>query len=411
MTPLVIKNESQARDVMSSLGVDSEGIKILSSKGIYAAFKIEGISSWEANIIKQHLLSLGTDAAINRDALVKRIKTDILIFGNARQLRQLCDKLRNQPFKLKEISRELSSCLDGFFRKEYVFRARDKVLRITEPVICGIVNVTPDSFSGDGLLKQAQNTKCPSDMLGTGKMQKLVLKKVAEMAREGAKIIDVGGESSRPFSKPVKETEEIKRVIPVLRLIRKEFKKLIISVDTYKYAVAKAAVDEGVDVINDITALRKALKMVSLVKRYRLGCILMHMSGRPATMQINPKYKDVTADIISFLKERLEFVTGAGIGKDRILLDPGIGFGKRLEDNLRIINELYKFKILGLPIFLGASRKSFIGKVLDVEVGERAVGTLAAHIISVVRGANVLRVHDVAQTKQALKIACQIMGN
>lgn len=403
ITPLYIKNEEEAREIMSSVGVSPEGIKILSPKSVYASFKIDGIKSWEANIIKQQLLSLGSDAAIARKVLVKNIKTSIFIFGNLSQLKKLSEKLRLQPFTLKEVSQSIAVYLDNLGKRELVFRARRKVLKIRKPIICGIINVTEDSFSGDGLLSKAQGSKL--------KVQSLALKKVEEMVKAGAKIIDVGGESTRPFSSPVKVGDEIKRVIPVLKALRKEFKKVFLSVDTYKYLVAKAAIEEGVDIINDITALRSSPQIASLIRRYKLGCILMHMKGTPQTMQVNPRYKDVTAEIIDFFKERLKFCNSRGINKSQILLDPGIGFGKRLEDNARIINELYKFRILGQPIFLGLSRKSFIGKILKVGLDQRLAGTIAASMISLARGANILRVHDVREITQAIKVASKIINN
>ena len=402
ITPISIRNEKYAKDLLTSLGVSPEGVRILTPKSLYSVFKIEGIKSWEANVIKQHLLALGSDAAIERAALVKNIKTDILIFGSLSQLRKLIQKLSNQPFNLKEIAERLSFYLDGLLKKEFTFYARDKVLKIKRPVICGIINATDDSFSGDGLYQKTSSIKQVKD---------LALEKTAKMLKDGAKIIDIGGESSRPFSKRISEREEIKRVIPLLKVLRKKFKKTAISVDTYKYNVAKAATDEGADIINDITALRASTKMASLIKKYKLGCVLMHMKGKPSNMQVNPKYKDVMLEELNFFKERLGYCEKKGIDSSRILIDPGIGFGKRVQDNLRIINELYKLKVFGLPIFLGLSRKSFIGKILNVGQKERLVGTVTAGTISIMRGADILRVHDVARSFQALKITSKITEN
>ena len=424
VTPLKVNNEREARELMSSLGVSPEGIRILSPKSIYTAFKIEGIKSWEANIIKQHLLSLGSDAALARRALVKNIKTSVFIFGSLSQLRKLSSKLQTQPFSLKEVSRNIISHLDNLGKKEFVFRAKNKVLKISEPIVCGIINVTKDSFFGDGLLNKAsayakassfakasedRSADRQSSYLDT--LCSLALKKVEKMVKEGAKIIDIGGESSRPFSRQIKEAEEIKRVIPVLKAIRKEFKELLISVDTYKYAVAKLAASEGADIINDITALRNNPQIAALVKKYKLGCILMHMKGKPSTMQINPRYRDVIEEVVDFFKERLIFCDQKGIDSEQILIDPGIGFGKCPKDNIRIINELYKFKVFGQPVFLGLSRKSFIGKILKVKANGRLAGTIAASMISLAKGVNILRVHDVGETVQAIKIASKITNN
>jgi dihydropteroate synthase len=401
ITPLKIESQEEAKKIMKNLGVTPDGIKILSPKSISAAFKIGEISSWEANIIKQHLLSLGSDCAINRNALVKKIKTSVLIFGNLVQLKKLCKKLEKQPFGLKDISYKLSIYLDNLFKKEFIFRAKDKILKIKKPIICGIINLTSDSFSGDGLFKEAKNKK---DIIS------LAIKKAEEMIKNGAKIIDLGGESTRPFSKPVNEKEEIKRVIPVLRAIRKKFKNVFISIDTYKYKVAKEAIESGADIINDITALRSDSRIASLIKKYKLGCILMHMKGKPQTMQMNPQYrKGVMEEIIDFFKERLNFCKKMGIKEEQISIDPGIGFGKRVEDNLKIINELYKLKIFGLPIFLGVSRKSFIGKVLNIEVEERLIGTIASICCAYLRGASILRVHDVKEASEAINMLYQII--
>ncbi|MCF7907913.1 MAG: dihydropteroate synthase [Candidatus Omnitrophica bacterium] len=396
ITPVVIKNEQKARELMSSLGVSRQGVRILSPKSVYSVFKIEGIKSWEANILKQHLLSQGSDAAIERDALVKDIRTGALIFGSFSQLKNLCKKLKNQPFNLKEISQTLSFYLDNIHKETYIFRANNKQLKINKPLVCGIINMTPDSFFQDGLLN---------------KDQKYILERVEKMLKAGAKMIDIGGESTRPFSKPITEKEELARVIPTLKAIRKRFRKVLISLDSYKYLVVKAAAAEGVDLINDITALNGDLRKSSVIKNYKLGCVLMHMKGKPRDMQKNPHYKDVISEELDFFKERLQFCQRIGIDKERIMIDPGIGFGKDLNDNLKLINQLYKFKVFGLPLFLGLSRKSFIGKILKSEPGERLVGTLSATILSVGQGANILRTHDVAETVQALKVASKITNN
>ncbi|MEM7817092.1 MAG: dihydropteroate synthase, partial [Candidatus Aenigmatarchaeota archaeon] len=340
-----------------------------------------------------------SDAAINRDALIKNINTDVVIFGSLAQLLSLCEKLKKQPFNLKEVSQKLYLCLENLFKEKFVFKAKDKFLNIKEPIICGIVNLTFDSFSGDGLLAKASGSK----------LKQLVLEKIEKMIKDGAKIIDIGAESTRPFSKPIKENDEIKRLIPILKVVRKEFKKIAISIDTYKFNVAKTAIEEGVDIVNDITALRKSPQLAKLIKKHKLGCVLMHMKGMPSTMQIAPSYKNVVEEIIDFFKERLEFCKKEGINYEQILIDPGIGFGKQLEHNLRIVNELYKFKIFGLPIFLGLSRKSFIGKILNLEVNERLIGTIASTIVAILKGANILRVHDVKETKQAIKMAYEIL--
>jgi dihydropteroate synthase len=345
---------------------------------------------------------LGTDSAIERNSLIKNIKTSTLIFGSVSQLNKLCAKLKGQPFSLNEVAIELSLSLANLFKNEFVFKARNKTLKIKKPLICGIINLTADSFSGDGLL---------INPLANDKYKKLLLQKTEEMLKAGADMIDVGAESSRPYSRPVSESEEIKRLRPAIAAIRKEFKNLLLSVDTYRFNVAKVAAQEGIDIINDITALRKSPNIVDLIKKHKLGVILMHMKGSPSTMQINPRYKNIAEDILDFFKKRIALLDEQKIEQARVLLDPGIGFGKSVEDNLKILKELYKFKILGFPIFLGLSRKYFIGKILDRTVDKRLYGTIAGNVVAYMNGANILRVHDVRENKEALNIAFNIIKN
>ncbi|MDD3296370.1 MAG: dihydropteroate synthase [Candidatus Omnitrophica bacterium] len=403
ITPAEIKSEDSARSLMVSLGVSRQGINILSSKSVYSAFKIENIRSWAANIIKQHMLSLGADAAIERAALVKDINTNALIFGSKNQLKGLCRKLSGQPFGLEEVSRELSQCLRNLDKKEFTVQARDKVLKIKKPVICGIINITDDSFSGDGLLGFTGKNQA--------KVNDLALRQCARMLKQGARIIDIGAESARPGSSSVSDKEEISRLVPVLKNLRKEFKKAILSIDTYKYKVAEYAVGQGIDIINDITALRSAPKIADLIRRYKLGCVLMHMKGKPKNMQVRPGYKNVIEEQLDFFKDRIKFCRSKEIGLQQMLIDPGIGFGKRLKDNTRIVRELKKFKIFGLPVFIGLSRKTFIGELIGTGVDERFTGTVAANLIAVINGANILRVHDVKAAGEAVKVINGVMGN
>jgi len=258
----------------------------------------------------------------------------------------------------------------------------------------GVLNLTPDSFSGDGIYKD-KNYK---------KYIPLILKKVEEMIKEGVDIIDIGGESTRPGASYVKVSEEIKRVIPALIEIRKRFKKIPISVDTYKPQVAKLSIENGADIINDVTGLRNK-EMLKILSKSKVGIICMHMKGRPKTMQKNPFYKDLIPQIIEFLSRSLERAENFGIERERIVIDPGIGFGKSFEDNFRIIKYLEEFKILKRPILIGASKKSFIGYILNQPPQERLYGTLSVLSICVMNGANILRVHDVKEAKDCVKVA------
>ena len=397
ITPLGLNSELAAQELFRTLGVSKEGIAILSPKSVYAAFRADGLSAWEANIIKQDLLSLGSDAALNREVLIKEMKTSIAIFGSIAQLERICIKLKDQPFGLKKFSTQLSTALKNCFNENPVFYARGKRLELGAPVICGIINVTGDSFSGDGILKKSSTQTVNA-----------ALAKAGSMIKNGAVMLDIGAESSRPGAKPLKAKDELARLTPVIKGLRKEFKNVLISVDTYKYETARDAADCGADIINDITALRYAPKIAGVIKRYKLGCILMHMQGTPSTMQVKPAYKCVITELHDFFVERLEFCEKNGIDKSSLMIDPGIGFGKTSGHNLEILKNIFQFKVFGCPIFLGLSRKSFVGKTLKLNINDRLAGALGAGVYAMLAGAKVFRTHDVKETREALTMAQRI---
>ncbi len=257
----------------------------------------------------------------------------------------------------------------------------------------GILNVTPDSFSDGGAYRG------PEAAAARG----------AEMVAEGADIIDVGGESTRPGARPVPEAEELARVIPAVRALRERTDALI-SVDTMKASVARAALAAGADVVNDVSALRFDPDMAGVVAASGAPIVLMHMRGTPETMQSFPAYRDLFGEISSFLAERVEAARKAGIAADKIILDPGIGFGKTVEDNLALIDGLEFLEALDRPVLAGVSRKGFIGRTLGLEPGDRLEGSLAAGVICVARGAHILRVHDVRPTRRAADMADAILA-
>ncbi|MCD6335219.1 MAG: dihydropteroate synthase [Candidatus Latescibacteria bacterium] len=246
--------------------------------------------------------------------------------------------------------------------------------------VMGILNVTPDSFSDGGRFLRLDDA----------------LRRAEEMVAEGADLIDIGGESSRPGSDPVALDEELDRVIPVVETLAGRV-SVPLSVDTYKAEVARRALDAGAALVNDISAMRFDPAMKELIAERGVPVILMHMRGTPRDMQISPFYEDVIGEIGAFLRERIAEAVSAGIAQSSIVVDPGIGFGKRVADNLEIVRRLDAFHALGCPILLGPSRKSFIGKVLDVPSEERLEGTAAVVALSVLRGAHLIRVHDVRQ--------------
>jgi dihydropteroate synthase len=257
------------------------------------------------------------------------------------------------------------------------------------PLIMGVVNVTPDSFSDGGRFLDADSA----------------VEHGLRLTEEGAHILDIGGESTRPGADPVGEDEELQRVVPVIeRLARSGQARL--SIDTTKAGVARAALEAGASLVNDVSALRFDPGMAALVAETGVGCCLMHMLGEPRTMQEDPRYDDVVSNVKAFLEERLAFAVAAGIDEARVWLDPGIGFGKTVEHNLELLRRLDEIVAIGRPVVVGTSRKSFLGKLAGGRSeGERLPGTIATNVLALERWASVFRVHDVAQNADALAVA------
>lgn len=393
MRILEVSGPKRLSAVMKEINVDPYGIKIMVPKGLTHLLRINSLSNISANILKQEMLSFGADAAIARGALTgKTKKTDCLLIGNLAQFQRLNEKLKKQPFGLDRLSGDIDCALKNYHRDNFIFKtAKFKLYLSRRPHIMGILNITPDSFSADGLY---------------GKSIEEITDAAQRMVAEGADIIDVGGESSRPGADKVSLEEEIKRTIPVIKRLSKEL-RIPISIDTYKPRLAQQALDNGASIVNDISGLRDA-EMLKTVSNYKAGVVVMHMRGRPKTMQNNPKYKSLLDDIINYLNNAINKAIAYGIDKDRIILDPGIGFGKTVEHNLEILNRLKEFKVLGMPILVGPSRKSFIGRIANVKIEERLYGTISACVTAVNNGAHIVRVHDIKEVKQALIIAQSI---
>jgi dihydropteroate synthase len=255
--------------------------------------------------------------------------------------------------------------------------------------IMGVLNVTPDSFSDGGLFFS----------------EKKAIEHVLRLVEEGADIIDIGGESTRPGSEPVSVEEEIRRTIPVINAISREI-EVPISIDTYKAEVARRALDAGASIVNDISGLRFDPDMPKVVSEYKVPVIIMHIKGRPKDMQQNPVYEALIPEIMDYLRISIRLANKFGIPDDKIIIDPGIGFGKTFDHNLEIIKNLKEFTLLGKPVAVGVSRKAFIGKILgDVPPSERLEGTAAAVAISIFNGANIIRVHDVKEMAKVAKVA------
>ena len=256
----------------------------------------------------------------------------------------------------------------------------------------GILNVTPDSFS-DG---------------GNFASHAAAIAQAEQLIRDGADILDVGGESTRPFAEPVSAEEELRRVVPVIEAVRQKH-SLAISIDTTKALVAQEALKAGANIINDISALRKDPAMLTLVQKTSVPVIIMHMQGTPADMQVNPTYQDVMAEILAFFQERVAWLIANGVAADRLIIDPGIGFGKTLHHNLSILKHLEDLATLGLPVLLGHSRKRFLGEIAGIAQEEaRDLATAVASALCAEKNLAIIRVHNVAATRQALQIAAAI---
>jgi len=378
-----------ARSEMARIGVHEAGIRIMEKRAIFYSIKLENVKSQAANIIKQEMLSSGGEAAVSWDVMnLSGRNSDVLLLGTEKQLEELTFKLSRQPFGLPLLGQEIKRALSNYQKRDFKLVFKGHTLQLGKrALIMGVLNVTPDSFYDGGRYDNFNKA----------------VEHGFQMVEQGADIIDIGGESSRPGAKPVEEKEELERVIPVIKKLASRV-KVPISIDTYKSRVAKKAIDAGATMVNDISALRMDEAMANIVRSSKVPVCLMHMQGTSRNMQKNPKYKDVVSEIFTFFRERIDFCEQAGIEVEKTIVDPGIGFGKTVLHNLEILRNLDQFKSLGRPIMIGVSRKSFIGKVLQVEPEERLEGSLASAMWCMIKGASILRVHDVKETKKAVKM-------
>jgi dihydropteroate synthase len=372
---------------LSRVGVDPASIPIFRNKGEFVSLLLYNVPAISANVIKQEMLAAGGDAAVHKHSITLKVQhTNVLTMGTLAQHKKLIEKLSLMHYwNLDEIARDIKNCL--FETKVRTIELPSgRKLEFEKPLIMGIVNVTPDSFYAASRVEKDK-----------------LIDFAARMVKEGVDIIDIGGESTRPGSDRISEEEELNRVVPAVEIVRKNF-DVVISVDTYKAKVAEEALKNGAEMVNDVSALRFDPAMMDVLKTYKPAVVLMHMKGEPKTMQENPYYEDVVKEILYFFKERIEKLQQIGL-EDKVIIDPGIGFGKRLVDNLEIIRRISEFNSLKKPLLVGASRKSFIGQVLgNLPPEERLYGTLAVTAYCVLNGVDIVRVHDVKENLHVIKL-------
>ncbi|HRZ78471.1 MAG TPA: dihydropteroate synthase [bacterium] len=373
--------------LMNKLKVSHTGTSIMKDRFSLKSFMITDISTPAANVIKQHVLALGGEAAVPAHSVnCSEPKSDLVFSIREDRLPQLLEKFRCQCWKLPEaaeIIQNIVSCTAPWFN------FNSEKIKTDRPLVMGILNVTPDSFSDGGKFHDPEKA----------------LERALEMVHDGADIIDIGGESTRPGSMPVEAQEEIKRTVPVIKMMRENGIMVPVSIDTSKSEVAKAALDAGADIINDISGFTFDDKMSYLAGESGVPVILMHILGRPSTMQKNPEYKDIFPEMLDHLKRSVETAFAAGVKKENIILDPGIGFGKTLEHNIAIVKHLEVFHSFAMPVLAGVSRKSFIGSITGrKEPVERVAGSTALHLSLLQKGAAIIRAHDIKEAADTVRI-------
>ncbi|MGQ9701335.1 MAG: dihydropteroate synthase [bacterium] len=386
--------KEQIKKELEDIGVAPEAHSLFLKKSDYHIVKLDELSIAQANILKQIALICGADLAIPKDAyfISKRKKFSVLLFANSREIEKIINRLNEQPWMGKIIT-ALSEILKP--ASHPILKIGDDQIEFDRTYIMGIINLSPDSFYSGSRYTTVSTIK----------------KIVEEMIQEGADFIDIGAESTRPGAKMLSVEEEIARLKSVLPSITKNT-KIPISVDTYKAEVAKYALDHGVKIINDIFGLgfgNQNKKLARTIAQYKAGVVIMHIRGTPATMQINPHYDNLMAEIHKYLKKRLDFALNNGIDFKRIIIDPGLGFGKTVKDNYEIIERLAELKVFQRPILVGHSRKSFIGAPFNLPPEERLEGTLGVQALLVKNGASIIRVHDVAEAKKVAQLVDNIV--
>ena len=383
---------------LKKMGVHPTGIALMAPKAVVEPLRLVGVRAPGANIIKQEMLAMGADAANAKGTINCSIeRTDVILLGSRTQYRHLAHKLRaNQGwFGLDEVIRDIEDYLTD--HELATILADGRTLTYEKMRIMGILNVTPDSFYSGSRVTAGS----------------LILKRAGKMLDDGADVLDIGGESTRPGSDPVPAEEEIRRVVGAISEIRRAYPEAILSVDTYHAATARAALDAGADIINDVTAGTGDPDMLSVAKEKDAPLILMHMRGTPKTMMSADMkaYHNVVGDVMEYLLTRTEACEAMGIGRTKLMLDPGLGFAKDVSGNLELSRGLAELTGHGIPVLVAGSRKSYIGKVLgDLPPEERLEGTMALSAAAVFAGTQMVRVHDVKENVRLIRMLEAILS-
>lgn len=386
-------NKELLGEAMASIGAHPASLPIFAHKSEIVPYKLLGVRTPAANILKQEMLAAGGDAVVPTGCIVNADKyVNVLLLGTLKQYKVLLKKLElMQYFGLKQVAAELEAAVAAV-QKPSVLKttlADGRVITYDKMRVMGILNITPDSFY------EGSRVSALAD----------VVARAGLMLEQGAQILDIGGESTRPGSDSVDGAEERRRVLPVIEALRKEYPEAVLSVDTYRADTVEAALAVGADIINDISAMEADARMADVVVRSKAPIILMHMRGTPKNMQQNCQYQDVVQEVAVYLAQRAELLREQGVGADKIILDPGICFAKDVEQNLRLMRDLHVLTSFGYPVLLAASRKSTIGAVLGgVPASERLEGTIATSLQAVYAGAQMVRVHDVLPNVRAIRM-------
>jgi dihydropteroate synthase len=378
-----VKNSREAKQYFQEIGSDTAGINLMAPKAVHHLLHLENVSTKAVHILKQEMLSVGADASTARGVLTNEVElSNVILMGTLKQYNQLVKKLRMQPFGLSNLAEDIKVILNNLgYREPFDIPCGNYKLPIGEKtLVMGILNITPDSFSDGGMYNELSDA----------------VKRAEEMVKQGADIIDVGAESTRPGYTGVSAEEEIERLIPVLKELVSKL-NVPVSVDTYKAETAEAALKAGAHIINDVWGFQKDPEIAEVISKYGAPAVLMHN-------QKGTEYEDLMGDIVKSLRKSIDLAVKAGVPEEWLIIDPGIGFGKDTEQNLQVMSKLDELSCLGRPILLGTSRKSLIGNTLKLPVDERLEGTAATITLGISKGVDIVRVHDVEKMVRVVRM-------